>query len=85
MKLDKKMLQKLILEVLEEEQASPDVTRTLKKMQNSGIESYLKTINTRVEFEQFMKRVIRAVPTKNADKLVVLRQIIGAKPQEEKK
>ena len=85
MKLDKKMLQKLILEALEEEQASPDVTRTLKKMQNSGIESYLKTINTRVEFEQFMKRVIRAVPTKNADKLVVLRQIIGAKPQEEKK
>tara|TARA_R110002020_G_scaffold138661_2_gene309107 strand:- start:171 stop:410 length:240 start_codon:yes stop_codon:yes gene_type:complete len=79
------MLQKLILEALEEEQASPDVTRTLKKMQNSGIESYLKTINTRVEFEQFMKRVIRAVPTKNADKLVVLRQIIGAKPQEEKK
>tara|TARA_R100000808_G_scaffold23364_2_gene51771 strand:+ start:99 stop:404 length:306 start_codon:yes stop_codon:yes gene_type:complete len=84
MNLDKEILQKLILEVLAEEKpVQPDVTRTLKKMQASGIETYLKTINTRVEFEQFMKMVIKAVPTKDTDKRVVLRQIIGAKPEEE--
>ena len=84
MNLDKEMLQKLILEVLAEEKpVQPDVTRTLKKMQASGIEPYLKTINTRVEFEQFMKMVIKAVPTKDTDKRIVLRQIIGAKPEEE--
>ena len=85
MNLNRKMLKEMILEVLEEKQAAPDVARIVKKMQASGLEPYLILINTRPEFEQFVKQFIRALPTKDADKLVVLRQIIGAKPQEEKK
>ena len=79
MKLDKKKLQNLILEVLEEEGTLPGVQKVAKRMEQTKLVDLIQqNIKTPQAFIQLMQLAIRASPLKDDVELAALRKVLGA-------
>ena len=77
MKITKEKLRQIIKEEVE---TAGDVKRVSKRLEKiSGLESLLDKVNSRIEFEQFLRKVVRlgSKNVKHEDVLLALRNVLG--------